>query len=140
MRSAKILLLITLSISIFFLFSCKKEEGDGGKASIYGSIWVQKYSTYFGTTSDTLGEFAGAYENVYIVYGNDVNYGSRIEAGPDGKYEFKYLRPGNYKIYVYSKDSLGNDTIQKFAIIRNVTISKKKESVNAGTIKIYTYQ
>jgi hypothetical protein len=136
MKPSKNLLMITLSLT-FFLFSCKKEEGEGGKASIYGSIWVKKYNV---TGLVTLGEYAGAYEDVYIVYGDDATYGNRIETGPEGKFEFKYLRPGNYKIYAYSRDSLGNDTVPKFAVIKDVVISKKKESVDAGTFKIFTYQ
>jgi len=116
--------------------SCKKEEGEGGNSSITGSIWVKKFNT---TGILVLGEYAGAYEDVYIIYGDDSNYGNRIQANPEGKYEFKYLQPGHYKIYAYSKDSTGNADAPKFAIIREVEITKKKQTVDAGTIRITEY-
>ncbi|HEX8516138.1 MAG TPA: hypothetical protein VF868_08055 [Bacteroidia bacterium] len=128
---------ISLSLVLVLLFSCKKEAGEGGKASIYGNIWVKKYNA-LGTLE--MGEYAGAFEEVFIVYGDDASYGDKVEANPEGKYEFKYLRPGNYKIYAYSKDSTGDYSASKFAVIKEVKISKKKEAVDAGTIKVFTYQ
>lgn len=137
MKPFKILLPITLSFILFFLFACKKEEGEGGKASIHGKIWVQKFNA---SGIVNIGEYAGAYEDVYIVYGADAIYGNRIETNPNGEYEFKYLRTGNYKIYAYSRDSLGDPSLPKYAIIKEVKISSKKESVDAGTIEIFTFQ
>src|ERR1043165_206865 len=117
---------ITCLLIITAFLSCKKEEGEGGKASITGSIWVKKYNS---TGIIILGEYAGAYEDVYIIYGDNSTYGNRIQANPDGKYEFKYLQPGHYKIYAYSKDSTGNFSAPKFAIIREVEITRKKQTV-----------
>lgn len=137
MKFYKGLLQLSLAVSLVFLHSCKKEEGDGGKASIQGSIKVKKYNA---SGVVILGEYPGAYEEIFVIYGDDVSYGEKVEANPEGKYEFKYLRPGNYKVYAYSKDSLGDPSASKFAIIKEVKITKKKETVDAGEIVVYTYQ
>jgi hypothetical protein len=116
--------------------SCKKPEGKGGKASIMGSIHVKKFNA---AGIVIAGEYEGAYEDVYIIYGDNSTYGDKIQANPDGNYEFKYLQPGHYKVYAYSKDSTGNSSAPKFAIIREVEITKKKQEVDAGRITIYAY-
>ena len=130
----KILKLSLLSLFIFSLFSissCKNEEGEGGQASITGKIWIKRYNT-FGTL--VIGEFAGAYEDVYIVYGDDETYGDRVETNPDGVYEFKYLRPGKYTIYAYSTGP--SLSVTRVAEQVEVDITKKKQTVDAGTIEI----
>ncbi|MFL5765381.1 MAG: hypothetical protein ACJ77K_15660 [Bacteroidia bacterium] len=116
--------------------ACKKEAGEGGKASITGAIRVKKYNSS-GTV--IAGEYEGAYEDVYIIYGDNSTYGNRIQANPQGKYEFKYLQPGHYKVYAYSKDSTGNSSAPKFALVHEVEISSRKQTVDAGTITVYAY-
>lgn len=122
---------------IFFLFvfisACKKPEGPGGRASIKGKIWVKKMAL---NSNAVIGEYAGAYENVYIIYGDDVVDGDKIEANPEGEYEFKYLEPGKYKIYAYTRDSTGISTSKNLPIIKDVELSKK-ETFDVGTIQVY---
>lgn len=130
----KYLILITIASLAFF--ACKKEAGEGGNSSIIGNVLTIKTNPFF---TDTLAIYAGADEDVYIIYGDDVSYGDRIKSGPDGKFEFKYLRKGNYKIYVYSEDTVpGIDTIpSKFAVMKQVEITEKKQTVDAGTFTIF---
>jgi hypothetical protein len=63
-------------------------------------------------------------------------------------FEFKYLRKGNYKIYVYSRDSLGtvgppystlnpNTHAPDKAVFKSVEINDKKAMVDAGTLEIF---
>lgn len=137
---------ITLSLALIaglVIASCKKPAGEGGRASIKGKIWVENYNTlgpYPGGAYTLKGEFAGADEDVYIIYGDDVSYGNKVKSGTDGVFEFKYLRKGEYKIYVKSKDT----TRQSFyfgsgikTVDVSVTIADKKEEVDAGTLTIY---
>jgi hypothetical protein len=114
--------------------SCKKEAGEGGNSSIYGMVWVRDYNVNFSWLN---GEYPGYDEDVYIIYGNDLTYGDRTRTGPDGIFEFKYLRKGNYRVYVYSADSTMNSVSGDTVFFRDVTISAKKERVDAGTIIIY---
>ena len=129
---------LTLLIS-----ACSKPAGEGGRATITGKIWVENYNTlgaYPGGAYTLNGEYAGADEDVYIIYGDDASYGNKVKSGPDGIFEFKYLRKGDYKIYVKSKDTTrasyyygsGIKTIDV-----SVTIGDKKETVTTEDLVIY---
>jgi len=123
-----------VSIFCLLLFSCKKPAGEGGQASIRGKVIVYDYNS----SLTTLKAIYPAYDvDVYIIYGDDVSYGDKLKTGPDGMYEFKYLRKGKYKIYVYSKVlSSSNPAPEDEAIIKEVTISKRKGAVDAPEIII----
>lgn len=134
----KLIKLIVLSAIILFSTSaCKKSEGEGGKASITGKIWVKRYNEVTGIAipASLGGEYAGAYEDVYIIYGDDATYGDKVQANPDGIYEFKYLRKGSYKIYAYSSGS-SLTTVNRLAVIKEVEITEKKQTVECETIEI----
>jgi hypothetical protein len=84
------------------LISCSKEAGDGGNSTIYGKVTAWDYNAEF---TNLKGIYPAADEEVFIIYGDDFSYSERIRTNYEGIYEFKYLRPGDYTIYVYSKDS-----------------------------------
>ena len=134
------LLAVTVALVIA---SCNKPEGEGGRATIQGKIWVENYNTlgaYPGGVYTLKAEFAGADEDVYIIYGDDVSYGNKVKSGPDGIFEFKYLRKGDYKIYVKSKDTTRASYYYGSGIKTvdvSVSIADKKETVDAGTLTIY---
>lgn len=131
MKLINTIFIAIITLSIFTFSSCKKSEGEGGKASITGKIWVKRYNA---TGTVVAGEFAGAYEDVYIIYGSDATYGDKAQANPDGIYEFKYLRPGNYKIYAYSTGP--SITVNRLAVIKEVEITEKKQTVECETIEV----
>lgn len=132
MRLLKILSLTFFLITVFIFSSCKKDEGQGGKASITGKVWIKRYNI---TGTVVVGEYAGTYEDVYIIYGEDESYGAKVQTNPDGIFEFKYLRPGKYKVYAYSEGT-SITTANRKAVIKDVEISDKKQTVDAGTIEI----
>jgi hypothetical protein len=114
--------------------SCKKTEGEGGKASIYGKVVTENYNGNFTVLN---GIYASADVDVYIIYGNETNYGDKQATNYKGEFEFKYLRKGNYKIYVYSKDSSLTTASGDTVMIREVEIKEKKQKVDVGTITIF---
>jgi len=118
------ILFITLSAA------CKKEAGEGGNSSITGYVHVTDYNATFLIVQ---GEYPGANEYVYIIYGDDVSYGDRIRTTYDGRFEFKYLREGKYKVYVYSDDSTLSGTS---VVVKDAEITSKKQTVDIGTIEI----
>ena len=132
MRKA-IILAVLLPFLLIGLQSCKKEAGSGGTSSIWGKVKVKDYNDTFTTL---LEEYYAQDIDVFIIYGDDKSYSDHNRTGYDGTYEFKYLRPGNYKIYVYSKDS-SLQTNAMIPIIREVTISKGKEEVEVPEITIF---
>ena len=133
----KLLIIFTILVTVVSI-SCKKPAGEGGNSSIMGIVWVVNYNATF---TDTLGIYPGADVDVYIIYGDDISYGNKLKTGPDGIFEFPYLRKGNYRIYAYSKDRAaflaGNPKAPNKAIIKSVEISSKNQIVDAGPFVIY---
>ncbi len=115
------------------LVSCKKGPGEGGSSSITGYVKVVQYNAFY---TQVLGEHDGADEEVFIIYGDDISYGDRLWTSPDGRFEFKYLRKGNYRVYVYSGDTTLSDTVGKIPVIHNVEITGNDQVVDAGTFII----
>lgn len=136
MKKINALSLLLLGCAIL-ICSCKKGPGEGGTSSIRGYIEVLKLDQFL---IDTLAIYGGYDEDVYIIYGDDISYGDRIRSGPDGRFEFKYLREGNYKIYVYSEDTLAFgvlDTIpDKYVVMKDAVITNKKQEVDINTLRI----
>jgi hypothetical protein len=134
----KIILIFPIFFGVSFS-SCKKEPGEGGTSSIKGKVWVRKHDPGFTTV---LNQYAGADEDVYIIYGEQIGVSDRVRTDYQGNFEFRFLRKGNYKIYVYSKDSAAivgppsNPTAPNMAIVKDVSITAKKQTVDVGTIVI----
>lgn len=121
---------------VFFLacfFSCKKQAGPGGQASIKGKIFVNKYNR---TLTTLISSYYGADEYVYLVYGDNVSYDRRIKTSYDGAFEFLYLRQGKYKVYVYSLDTSQQSPSGQISIVKEVELSGRKEHFDLGDIVI----
>ena len=132
MKKAFSLILMAGVISV--LLSCTKEAGDGGNSTIYGKIIAHNYNAEF---TELRGIYPAADEDVYLIYGDDRSYSQRVRSNYEGVYEFKYLRKGDYTIYAYSKDSTLTMAAENYAVIRNVTITNNRETVQAEDMKIF---
>jgi hypothetical protein len=117
----------------FLLLSCKKEAGVGGNATIYGKVYAKVYNSTF---TQLLEEYYAPDTWVYVVYGDDRDYGDKVKTNYNGTYEFKYLRPGSYRVYSFSKDS-ALQTGAKVGVIKDVEISKNKETIEVPDIIIF---
>jgi len=115
------------------MLACKKGPGEGGNSSIKGHVKIIKYNAFY---TQVLGEYNGADEDVFIIYGDDISYGDRIRSAYDGNFEFKYLRQGNYKVYVYSGDTTLSDSVGKIVVLRQVEITEKNQVLDAGTFEV----
>ncbi|MES2587388.1 MAG: hypothetical protein V4622_00325 [Bacteroidota bacterium] len=125
-----------ICISLLFI-SCKKEAGESGKASIIGILYLKDYNGNFNSLEL---ERVAYDEDVYIHYGDETSYSDKIKSSFDGRFEFKYLRPGKYKIYSYSKDPTDKDNVQPeemMVVLREVEITSKKEVIELDTMFIY---
>ncbi|MFL5752260.1 MAG: hypothetical protein ACJ76F_02545 [Bacteroidia bacterium] len=126
--------LACLLLALAFLFSCKKPAGSGGNASIKGKVWVEDWDKYFTAINY---EYPGSDEDVYIIYGEDTSYGDRIKTNYNGEFEFKYLRKGKYRVYVYSSQAqTATDPSAQQAKVIEVEITKNKEVKDIGTITV----
>jgi hypothetical protein len=110
--------------TVLLLTGCQKEEGTGGNASIRGRIWVRDYNSSFTTL---IGEYPAEDTYVYIIYGDNVGYDKRIKTDYEGEFEFRYLYPGTYTIYVYSADSTFTDLTGEVPVIQEVELDKREE-------------
>ena len=131
MDKLKLLILALASI----LFSCSKTSGTGGRSTIKGIIMVKNINI-LGTIVDT---YQAQDEDVFIVYGNQNNtYDDDISTSHDGSFEFNYLNPGDYEIFLYIECincAQGQDSL----ILKPVTIENSNEIVEIDTIYIANF-
>jgi hypothetical protein len=111
--------------------SCTKDPGEGGTSKIMGKVYIREYNADF---TYLIGQYWGSDADVYIIYGDGVTPSNRIRSGPDGDFEFPYLRKGKYRIYVYSADSTMTSPSGTIAVYRDIEITKNKQTLDAGTI------
>ena len=130
-RISRVSFLLIFTIA---LISCAKEAGDGGNSTIYGKLTAYDYNAEF---TSLKGIYPAADEDVYLIYGSDRSYSQRVRSNYNGIYEFKYLRPGDYKVYVYSKDSSLTLPSGIYAVTTDVKIDGNKQIVEAAELKIF---
>lgn len=137
-KSSLIVLIFFVTLSVIEV-SCSKGPGPGGQASIRGKVWVKQYDKTFSTLNY---KYWGYNETVQIIYGSALSPGASVRTDYDGNFEFLYLQKGDYTVYVYSSDSAAvagpplNPTAPQKAIIKNVTITSTKQTLDAGTFTI----
>ena len=122
---------------IIFLSSCEKTPGEGGRASIIGSVEVERRVVISNheTSQDTI---TSSDTEVFIVYGDNTSPDDRVFTNPDGDFAFNWLRTGEYTIYVYSEDtSEVSYPLPEVAVYKELVIDGRKDVVDAGRITIY---
>jgi len=113
-------LLLMLCVSLSF-FSCTKEAGEGGLASISGKVYAHDYDKQGNLKAEGyIGEV-----RVYIGVEGSSELLDDVRTQYDGSYEFPFLRKGNYKIWVYTQcDSCLNDLLP---IVQEAHITERKQ-------------
>jgi len=125
----KRIFLLVMAVALFV--SCEKEASIGGTSTIKGKVFIQKYNA---DLTFLIKEYYAVEEDVYIIYGDDEIYSDRFRTQYDGSFEFKYLQPGKYKIFTYSKNITVPAGVE--AIIVEVEIKEKGETVEIPDIII----
>ncbi len=123
-----------LTLMLMLLIGGCKKEGLGGDASITGSVRVEKWNSTF---TQKIGEYPGRDIYMYIVYGEHDGYDKRIKTDYNGRYEFPYLYKGNYTVYTYSRDSTFSDASGTVALIKDVSINDRKETVDLEPFLVF---
>ena len=120
---------VALSFCLLFAFllpSCKKDPGEGGRATIIGKIIAGNYHSP--STPVTTGDFL-ADEDVFIIYGDQSTVvNNDTKTSYDGSFSFKYLRPGKYTIFAYSLDT-ANSSPSVISVLKNIEIQDKKQKL-----------
>lgn len=124
--------LIYIIFTVFLLASCELPEGEGGNATIRGHIYMLRYNSDF---SRVIQEYYAVDYDVYIIYGSDTTtYHDDVKTHFDGSYEFRYLRPGDYTVYAYSKDTNSITGLPEYAVRQKVKISDDDKLVELDDI------
>ena len=134
----KLQTIIWIFASILTIVSCKKEAGEGGNSSIRGKVNLElRY--VLENWKNIYGTFPAIDEDVYIVYGNHVSPDDRVQTNYNGEFEFLYLRPGKYKIYVVSKDTIAPSSWEggKMTVLREAEITDDKQKITLEEMTIY---
>lgn len=133
-----LLLLITVVLVTALLPSCRKDPGEGGTASIRGKI-MRQVRVVLTNPATVAYSVHAADQDVFIIYGDNISPDDRAWTNYKGEFEFRNLRPGNYTVYVYSRDTTGQVGVdpRRMPVRKDVEISKKGERVDLGTLTIY---
>lgn len=125
--------LLILLVCFLSFFSCSKYEGQGGAATIKGVVVEQKYNSLGNVIPGA--SYPIADQDVYIIYGaENTFYDDDIKTSYDGSFEFRYLRKGTYKIFVY--EDCNSCPSGKKEVLRQVEIKAKKQNLLMDTIYI----
>lgn len=125
-------------VSTFFFMGCSKQPGEGGLASIKGSV-TKELRLVLTNPETVVSSFPAPDEDVWVVFGDNTSPDERYRTNYDGEFEIRFLKRGDYTVYVYSDDTTGsqNTSPNRMPIIREVTIDGRKEVVDLGEIIIY---
>jgi len=120
--------------TLLFLTGCSKDEGYGGNSHIRGTLVEHVYNDDF---SQLIYQKKGIEEDIYIAFEDNGVIGDKVTTGLDGRFEFEYLFPGNYKIYYYSEDktSAYGDNIE---VLVDVKLEKNTTLDLGELIKVNT--
>lgn len=134
MMSVRFISLLAVSTLVLTLTSCRKDEGVGGIATLRGKVFLYRYNTNTLAVQDTV---VADNEDVYLIYGTDHSfYDDDYKTSYDGSYAFKNLRPGDYRIFVYSDDTTGlyNQTMDRFKpkipVFMDIHIGKHQQEIS----------
>lgn len=130
---------VLIAAAIICAIGCKKEPGEGGNSAIYGKVDkdIRVVLTNPATTQSTV---LAADQDVYIIYGDHTSPDDRVQTNYEGEFEFRNLRPGNYTIYTFSKDT--NAVVvpwdeDHMPVALKLEVTDKKQDLDAGTLTIY---
>jgi len=129
----KKLYFVLIVLFLMVHFSCKKEAGEGGMASITGKLIVEDYDNTFTILRSV---YPAKGEMVFIVYGNDKGVSDNTRTSYDGTFEFKYLRKGSYKVFAVSKDTSDRISNKTIEVLREVQITEKSKTYTLEDLHI----
>jgi hypothetical protein len=116
----KLLLIIAIT-SLFF--SCSKDEGYGGLASITGRVFGKDLNSSGVLVSE---DYLGGVKVYIAAHGSNSSFDS-VDSSYDGTFRFEFLHKGKYDIWIFGDcDSCSWDQTYE---LRTIEISSKRSSV-----------
>tara|TARA_B100000780_G_scaffold279172_1_gene256151 strand:- start:4474 stop:4890 length:417 start_codon:yes stop_codon:yes gene_type:complete len=129
--------LTTFIFATIALCSCLKTPGEGGSASIEGSVGLIR-RVQINNPASTVDTIAASDVKVHIVYGNNTSPDDNVDTNPDGEFSFNWLRTGKYTLYVYSEDTSSTASpLPEIAFYLEVEIEDRDDVVLSEPFLIY---
>lgn len=125
---------VVIALGALLFSACKKEEGEGGKAEIRGTVEEQRYNGAGNPSGDP---YPLADQRVYIIYGDGQYYDDDTRTGPNGEYRFPWLRRGSYRVYALSECNDYQNCTE--GIYQTAEIDGRKDIVSLSTITVRNY-
>ena len=119
-----------VALLLLALHACTKGPGEGGRASIKGTIFARNYSNSFAVIDSGL--IGG--QKVYIKYGDEPGISDDTDTDQNGEFYFNFLREGKYTLIVYSKQLI-NNTLDS-AVVKQVEITSRNQQLVVPQIDI----
>ena len=136
MKSAQILTTLLLLISLT-LFSCVRAPGEGGSASIIGSVELIR-RVQLNNPQSNVDTIAASNVEVFIIYGGHIGPDDKVDTNPDGDFAIEWLRTGDYTLYVYSEDtSITSTPLPRVAFSYEIEIHDKDDVIELDPFIIY---
>ena len=106
--------------------ACEKDAGEGGTSVIEGQ--VSKIHTFQNSSTgamDTLYYQLDSGKDVFIIYSDNETevYDDKFETDYNGKYNFEYLRKGDYTLYTYADSIDVNNVNYDYPIFKHIKIN-----------------
>ncbi len=130
--------IFTIGIGMLLLFSqCQKEAGDGGLATIKGSV-IKEYRAVLNNPLNSV-QLPALDQEIYIVYGDDISPSDKVVTDYKGDFSFSGLRKGDYTIYTDSQDTSATATaaLSNMAIVSKVKITERDQVKELDPMVVY---
>ena len=110
----------------FGFIACKKDAGEGGTSVIKGQVYkIHTFQNASTGAMDTLYYQLDSGKDVFIIYSDNETevYDDKFETDYNGKYNFEYLRKGDYTLYTYADSIDVNNVNYDYPIFKHIKIN-----------------
>ena len=117
--------LIICTVAFGFM-ACEKDAGEGGTSVIEGQVYkIHTFQNSSTGAMDTLYYQLDSGKDVFIIYSDNETevYDDKFETDYNGKYNFEYLRKGDYTLYTYADSTDVNNVNYDYPIFKHIKIS-----------------
>jgi len=117
--------LIICAIAIGFT-ACEKDAGEGGTSVIEGQVYkIHTFQNSSTGAMDTLYYQLDSGKDVFIIYSDNETevYDDKFETDYNGRYNFEYLRKGDYTLYTYADSIDVNNVNYDYPIFKHIKIN-----------------
>jgi len=123
---------IVLFLSFLISFSsCEKDAGEGGTSVIEGQVYkIHTFQNSLTGEMDTLYYQLDSGKDVFIIYSDNETevYDDKFETDYNGRYNFEYLRKGDYTLYTYADSIDVNNVNYDYPIFKHIKISSNNSN------------